>query len=92
MKKDGISRKGRTKLKNNKKFISWNYFDAKGKLIVDPKVKERCNLLVLPPAWRDVWISLNAKAHLQATGKDAKGRLQYRYHQNWTEARAAEKI
>jgi DNA topoisomerase I len=92
MKKDGISRKGRTKLKNNKKFISWNYFDAKGKLINDPKVKERCNLLVLPPAWRDVWISLNAKAHLQATGKDAKGRLQYRYHQNWTEARAAEKF
>jgi DNA topoisomerase-1 len=92
MKKLGISRKGRSKLKNNKKVFSWDYYDAKGKLIADPKIKDRCNLLVLPPAWQDVWISTNAKAHLQATGKDAKGRLQYRYHQNWTDARAAEKF
>lgn len=48
--------------------------------------------MVLPPAWKEVWISLDAEAHLQATGVDAKGRLQYRYHEEWTRARAAEKF
>lgn len=72
--------------------LSWDYFDPTGKLIKDQRIKERCNKLVLPPAWEEVWISTNAKAHLQATGKDAKGRLQYRYHVNWTQARAAEKF
>jgi DNA topoisomerase I len=48
--------------------------------------------LVLPPAWVDVWISLDAEAHLQATGVDAKGRVQYRYHEKWTSARATEKF
>lgn len=47
---------------------------------------------MLPPAWQEVWISLDAEAHLQATGKDVKGRLQYRYHANWTSARAEEKF
>lgn len=87
--KKGITRKRR---KSNKKILIWDYFDTRGKLIKDKKVQERCNKLVLPPAWADVWISPNAKADLQATGKDAKGRLQYRYHAKWTEARAAEKF
>ena len=72
--------------------LNWDYYDPKGKLIRDQKTIERCNKLVLPPAWEDVWISPDAKANLQATGKDVKGRLQYRYHSNWTEARAAEKF
>ncbi|MBI3481683.1 MAG: DNA topoisomerase IB, partial [Bacteroidetes bacterium] len=88
MDKKGISRKGR---KIGKK-LSWDYYDHRGKLISDQKIKERCNKLVLPPAWEDVWISADAKANLQATGKDAKGRLQYRYHENWTKARAEEKF
>ena len=83
----GISRKK----KRTKKLI-WEYFDQRGKLITNKKVIERCNKLVLPPAWEDVWITTNPKAHLQATGKDAKGRLQYRYHEDWTKARAAEKF
>jgi DNA topoisomerase I len=88
MKKKGITRKKR---KSGKK-LAWDYFDYNGKLISDKKIIERCNLLVLPPAWEDVRISQNAKADLQATGKDAKGRLQYRYHENWTKTRAAEKF
>lgn len=70
----------------------WQYFDAKGKRITDQKIVDRCNKLVLPPAWVDVWISPSATANLQATGKDAKGRLQYRYHTKWTAARSAEKF
>jgi DNA topoisomerase-1 len=92
MQKVGITRKGKHKTKNKKKILLWTYFDPKGKLILDKKTIERCNKLVLPPAWQEVWISTNAKANLQATGKDAKGRLQYRYHDNWTKARAAEKF
>ncbi len=88
--KKGISRK---KSKTRKgKVLAWDYYDAKGKLISDTKTIERCNKLVLPPAWEDVWISPAPKANLQATGKDAKGRLQYRYHENWTRARAEEKF
>ena len=90
MEKKGISRK-KKKVKNKKAF-SWDYYDHHGKRIIDQKTIDRCNKLVLPPAWQDVWISPDSKADLQATGKDAKERLQYRYHENWTEARAAEKF
>jgi DNA topoisomerase-1 len=72
--------------------FAWDYYDNQDKLISDPKTIDRCNKLVLPPAWEDVWISPDSKGNLQATGKDAKGRLQYRYHENWTKARAEEKF
>lgn len=88
MEKKGISRKKR----KAGKVITWDYYDHRGKLIRHQKTIERCNKLVLPPAWEDVWISVDATAHLQATGKDIKGRLQYRYHEHWTKARAAEKF
>jgi DNA topoisomerase I len=81
MEKKGISRK--KSKSSNKKVLKWDYYDAKNKLISNLKIIERCNKLVLPPAWQDVWISLDAEAHLQATGKDVKGRVQYRYHENW---------
>ncbi|MGE0589197.1 MAG: DNA topoisomerase IB [Cyclobacteriaceae bacterium] len=84
----GISRKR----KKGGKVLVWDYYDVKGKLITNAKIKERCNKLVLPPAWQDVWISVDANAHLQATGVDAKGRLQYRYHAAWTAARSEEKF
>lgn len=89
MERKGISRR-RRKISNDK--LAWDYYDMRGKLIKDSRTIERCNKLVLPPAWQDVWISTDPKADLQATGKDAKGRLQYRYHENWTQARAAEKF
>jgi DNA topoisomerase I len=88
MMKKGITRKKR----GSGKRLCWDYFDARGKRITNEKVIERCNELVLPPAWVDVWISPDAHADLQATGVDAKGRRQYRYHVEWTKARAAEKF
>ena len=88
MEKKGISRKR----KRSGKQVAWDYFDVRGKLIRDLKTIERCDKLVLPPAWQEVWISVSASANLQATGKDVKGRLQYRYHNNWTKARSAEKF
>lgn len=87
MKKAGITRTRRAG-----KAIRWDYFDARGKRIRDQKVIERCNKLVLPPAWVDVWISTDPRAKLQATGVDAKGRLQYRYHADWVKARSHEKF
>lgn len=87
-KKAGITRKKR----GSGKKLHWDYFDPKGKRIADKKVIDRCNKLVLPPAWSNVWISPQANADLQATGVDAKGRRQYRYHTEWTEARAKEKF
>jgi DNA topoisomerase-1 len=87
-----VQKKGITRKKRSGKKIAWDYFDARGKKITDAKVIERCNKLVLPPAWASVWISTDPKADLQATGIDAKGRRQYRYHVEWTKARAREKF
>ena len=92
MEKKGISRKKINKIVKGKKTFSWDYFDPKGKSISTQQTIDRCNKLVLPPAWQDVWISTDPKANLQATGRDAKGRLQYRYHENWTKAQAAKKF
>ena len=52
---------------------------------------QRIRALVLPPAWTDVWISTDPRAHLQATGRDAAGRKQYRYHASWTAERDSTK-
>lgn len=65
----------------------WSYYDANGKLIRDAAVRERISALAIPPAWTDVWICADANGHIQATGRDAKGRKQYRYHPRWQEAR-----
>ena len=92
MEKKGISRKKFSKVVKGKKAFSWDYFDANGKPVTDKQTVDRCNKLVLPPAWQEVWISTDPNSHLQATGRDAKGRLQYRYHEDWTKARAAEKF
>jgi DNA topoisomerase-1 len=58
-----------------------------GARVADPAVRQRIDALVIPPAWSDVWIAANAECHLQATGKDARGRKQYRYHERWTACR-----
>jgi DNA topoisomerase I len=57
--------------------------------VVRGDLRERCERLVLPPAWTDVWICPDPDGHLQAVGTDDAGRRQYRYHERWTEARAA---
>jgi DNA topoisomerase IB len=58
----------------------FRYLDARGNRIEDPEKLERIEKLVIPPAWRDVWISPQPRAKLQATGVDAAGRRQYLYH------------
>ncbi len=57
--------------------------------VVEGRNRERCEALVLPPAWEDVWVCRHADGHLQAMGTDEAGRRQYRYHDRWTEARSA---
>src|SRR5436309_8658998 len=58
----------------------FRYVDADGRKITDEDKLERIRALVIPPAWKDVWISPSARAKLQATGVDAAGRKQYLYH------------
>jgi DNA topoisomerase I len=61
----------------------WQYLDAEGEPLTDPEIKQRLDGLVIPPAWRDVWICPYANGHLQATGVDDAGRRQYLYHEQW---------
>src|SRR5919112_3300150 len=63
------------------------YFDEDGERVTEPEVLERIRELALPPAWTEVWICPYPNGHLQATGRDAKGRKQYRYHPRWREVR-----
>jgi DNA topoisomerase I len=77
--KPGFTRKRRGK--------SFQYFDADGKPIRDKDEIARIKSLVIPPAWTDVWICPRANGHLQATGRDARGRKQSRYHPRWREVR-----
>ncbi len=63
------------------------YFDPAGVRILDPDEIARINALAIPPAYSDVWICTDPRGHLQATGRDARGRKQYRYHPRWREIR-----
>jgi DNA topoisomerase-1 len=71
---------------------AFSYRDAKGVILKDEKQLERIRKLGIPPAWTDVWICADDRGHLQATGRDAKGRKQYRYHAAWRETREADKF
>jgi DNA topoisomerase I len=64
----------------------FQYTDADGRSLPREQVK-RIEALAIPPAWTDVWICRSANGHLQATGRDARGRKQYRYHPRWREVR-----
>ncbi len=68
------------------------YFYPSGTRVTDPDVLDRVRALVIPPAWTDVWICTDARGHIQATGVDARGRRQYRYHDVWRERRDREKF
>ena len=92
MEKKGISRKKVEMTVKGKKTFRWDYYDPTGKPVTDQQIIDRCNKLVLPPAWENVWISTDPQSNLQATGRDAKGRLQYRYHEDWTKAQATKKF
>jgi DNA topoisomerase IB len=70
----------------------FEYLDDEGRRIDDPADLARIRELGIPPAWRDVWICPDPRGHLQATGVDAAGRKQYRYHDEWRVRRDAEKF
>jgi DNA topoisomerase-1 len=65
----------------------FDYFGANGSKITDADEIARIRKLAIPPAYEDVWICPYANGHLQATGRDARGRKQYRYHPKWREVR-----
>lgn len=79
---------GYRRVGSGKKF---RYLDVHGKPIRNAKTLGRIKSLVLPPAWKNVWICARAQGHLQATGIDARGRKQYRYHPKWSEVRGETK-
>jgi DNA topoisomerase-1 len=70
----------------------FSYLRASGEPVTDQATRDRFNALAIPPAWTDVWICANPRGHLQATGRDARGRKQYRYHPTWRAVRDAHKF
>lgn len=80
----GIARKRRG--------LGFLYTDPDGKRIAEGAHLSRIRSLAIPPAYRDVWICASARGHLQATGHDARGRKQYRYHARWRSHRDAQKF
>jgi DNA topoisomerase-1 len=70
----------------------FGYLDEDGNRVDDPDVLQRIAELAIPPAWEDVWICPYPNGHLQATGTDAAGRKQYRYHDAWRQRRDREKF
>lgn len=79
----GLGRKRRGK--------TFSYHDARKRPIRDPATLARIRKLAIPPAWRDVWISPSPLGHIQATGRDARGRKQYKYHERFRALRDAAK-
>lgn len=65
----------------------FRYLDAHHRSISDPEILSRIRSLAIPPAWTEVWICPHENGHLQATGRDARGRKQYRYHKQWRKVR-----
>jgi DNA topoisomerase-1 len=65
----------------------FTYLDASGARVKDRDLLQRIRALVIPPAWNDVWICPLPAGHLQASGRDARGRKQYRYHSKWRQVR-----
>jgi DNA topoisomerase-1 len=78
-------------LRRQKRGKRFTYRDARGRVVRDAATLSRIRALAIPPAWTDVWISADARGHIQATGRDARGRKQYRYHARWREVRDAAK-
>lgn len=70
---------------------AFNYQSERGKVLRDERTLKRIRSLAIPPAWTDVWICPHENGHLQATGRDGRGRKQHRYHPLWREVRDATK-
>jgi DNA topoisomerase-1 len=84
----GDDEPGLRRIKRGKRF---SYRTASGEPVRDAATLSRIRALAIPPAWTDVWIAPDARGHIQATGRDARGRKQYRYHARWREVRDAAK-
>src|SRR5689334_9220122 len=67
----------------HKRGAGFVYRDARGRLVKDKRTLGRIKSLAIPPAWTHVWICADENGHIQATGRDARGRKQYRYHPRW---------
>ncbi|MEO8456200.1 MAG: DNA topoisomerase IB [Chloroflexota bacterium] len=74
-------------IRREKNGESFRYFDQYGKPVKDTETLIRIKHLVIPPVWTDIWISPLSNGHLQAVGRDVKGRKQYRYHNKWRQVR-----
>ena len=74
-------------IRRRRKGRGFSYVDRDGHVIRDAAELRRIQRLAIPPAWSDVWISPSPLGHIQATGRDARGRKQYRYHERWREVR-----
>jgi DNA topoisomerase-1 len=79
-------------LRRRRRGRGFSYIDVDGRPVGDDDTLERIRALAIPPAWSDVWICPDASGHLQATGVDAAGRKQYRYHDAWRERRDRQKF
>jgi DNA topoisomerase-1 len=77
-------------IRRRRRGSGFSYYADGGELCTDPAELARIRALVIPPAWTDVWICPWANGHLQATGRDARGRKQYRYQPLWRQRRGAE--
>ncbi len=80
---------GFTRRKKGSGFV---YLDTKGNVIHDKSTREWIESIVIPPAWHEVWISPHKNGHILATGRDSKGRKQYRYHPRWNKMTSQEKF
>lgn len=74
-------------IRRRKAGSGFSFVGPHGKRVADEKTLTRIHSLVIPPAWTDVWISRDPDGHIQATGRDQRGRKQYRYHPRWSESR-----
>ena len=70
----------------------FRYLNGGGRPVAEARTLSRIRALAIPPAWRAVWICTRADGHIQATGRDARGRKQYRYHRRWQEIRDERKF
>src|SRR6476620_4618241 len=81
----GIRRRGRAR-------VTYTDDRLRGRVAANPETLARIKRLAVPPAWTDVWISADPSSHIQATGRDARGRKQYRYHSEYRARRDVKKF
>ena len=72
--------------------LGFRYYRPGGRPLKSPTDLKRIRMLAVPPAWKEVWICPDPRGHLQATGRDARGRKQYRYHPEWRAHRDSDKF